>query len=99
VSHEIEERDGTRGGEYFVVRLSNNRQVAVSRKPGDERVWLGYAGDPSSYAGQRGGAGTIDHLLDDLRGRLAAASPDELELYSALSDLRRRRDNHLAGGG
>ena len=95
--YEIEEINGSRGGEYFVVRLSEGRQVSVSRKPGDNRVWLGNTGDPASYRGQRGGVGTINTYLDDLRDRLAEATPDDAELYGALSELKQWRDNHLAG--
>jgi hypothetical protein len=88
----ITEQDGPRGGEYFVAYLSDGRAVAVSRKPGDDRVWLGRRDEPGSYQGQRGGIGTLERFLDDLRARLATGSDEDRELYHAAADLKRRKD-------
>jgi hypothetical protein len=96
MSYDIEELDGPQQGEYFIIKFSDGRQVSVSRKPGDKRVWLGRTDDPASYRNQRGGIGTIDRVLDDLRPRLTEAAPEDLELYHALSELKARRDVHLA---
>jgi hypothetical protein len=87
----IAEWDGPKGGEYFVVELSDGRALSVSRKHGDDRVWLGRPGEPSSYRGQRGGIGTLDRLLEDLRGRLATGTDEDRELYDAAAALKRRR--------
>jgi len=87
---EVKAEDGERGGEYFVVELSDGRKLAVSRKPEDERAWLGRPDEPASYRGQRGGVGTIDHLLDEWRSEIAT-SDEARELYEALSALKQRR--------
>lgn len=88
----IIEWDGPRGGEYFIVQLSDGRALSVSRKPGDDRVWLGRPDEASSYRGQRGGIGTLDQLLDDLRGRLATGTDEDRELYDAAAALKQRRE-------
>jgi hypothetical protein len=87
----IERRDGPRGGQYLTIGLSDGRALHVSRKPGDERVWLGQPGDPSSYANQRGGIGTIDKLLDEWRSRVAL-EPAAAEMYAALAALKAEKD-------
>jgi hypothetical protein len=46
--------------------------MAVSRKRGDNRVWLGVQGDPKSWDQQRGGGGTIPKLLNELAGTARA---------------------------
>jgi|ERR671924_119199 hypothetical protein len=89
----IEELNGSRGGEYFIVYLTDGRAVSVSRKPGDKRVWLGTAGEPSSYRGQRGGVGTIDRFIDDLRARLATGTDEDRELYNAVIALKHRKES------
>jgi hypothetical protein len=87
----IERRDGPRGGQYLTIGLSDGRALHVSRKPGDERVWLGQPGDPSSYANQRGGIGTIDKLLDEWRSRVAL-EPAAAEMYAAFAALKAEKD-------
>jgi hypothetical protein len=88
----IEEWDGPKGGEYFVIRLGDGRALSISRKAGDDRVWLGRPDDPRTYRDQKGGIGILDRLLDDLRGKLATGTAEDRELYAALSELKRRRD-------
>lgn len=88
----IAEEDGPRGGEYFVVHLSDGRALAVSRKIGDHRVWLGRPDEPGSYHGQRGGIGTLDQFLDDLRGRVATGTAEDREVYEAATALKRHRE-------
>ncbi len=78
---EVTESDGPRGGEYFNVRLADGRVMSVSRKAGDQRYWLGRPGD--SYAGQRGGTGTIEKGLAEYH-----------ELYSALRALKDHKAAH-----
>jgi hypothetical protein len=89
----VEEQDGSRGGEYFRVRLPDGRMMAVSRKLNDHRVWLGREDDPSSWDHQRGGIGRIDKLLDEYLSRIALDAEARM-LYFALRELdaaRRRR--------
>jgi hypothetical protein len=64
--------------------------MAVSRKRGDNRVWLGRPDDPKSWDQQRGGIGTVDKLLDDWLARIALDA-EAAELYWALSALASRK--------
>lgn len=45
----VEEQDGPRGGEYYFTDLDDGRRLSVSRKHGDERVWLGHPEAPDTY--------------------------------------------------
>ena len=67
----MRQSNGDRGGQYYVADLSDGRVLTVSRKPGDNRVWLGSPDDLSTFRGQRGGVGTIDKMLDEWRAKLA----------------------------
>jgi hypothetical protein len=87
---EVLETEGTRGGQYYVVDLPDGRRMAVSRKRGDDRVWVGVQGDPKSWDQQRGGVGTIPKLLDEWRARLALDT-ESADLYWALSALASRK--------
>jgi hypothetical protein len=87
---QVREFDGPRGGEFYAVDLSDGRNLSVSRKPGDERVWLGRLDKPGSYHGQRGGIGNIGKLLDKWRAQLAL-DPAMPELYEARVALEAAR--------
>jgi hypothetical protein len=83
----VSEQDGARGGEYYFVDLPDGRRMAVSRKRGDNRVWLGRPDDPKSWDQQRGGVGTIDKLLNEWLARIALDA-EAADLYWALSALQ-----------
>ena len=87
---EVFERDGPRGGEYFFVDLPDGRRMAISRKRGDKRVWLGRPDDLGSWDQQRGGIGNIDKLLDEWHARIAL-DDEARDLFWALSALRSRK--------
>jgi hypothetical protein len=100
---EVFEYDGPRGGQYYCVDLEDGRRMAVSRKDGDDRVWfgvpvLGVSGGHSTSkgAGQRGGIGTADKLLEEWSGRIAL-DPDARELYSTLRALVAHKESPGAG--
>jgi hypothetical protein len=69
--------------------------LTVSRKPGDNRLWLGSPDDLSTFRGQRGGVGTIDKMLDEWRAKLEL-DPAMLELYGALSGWLPRSAREVA---
>lgn len=94
---EIREVDGQRGGKYLFLDLADGRTLSVSRKAGDERVWLGRTDQPKTYRGQRGGIGSIQPLLAEWRSR-AALDPEAAELYAALTKLAARRELVLRDG-
>jgi hypothetical protein len=52
---EVREADGPRGGAYYLVDLPG-RVIGLSRKDGDDRVWLGKEHQPETFADQRGGS-------------------------------------------
>jgi hypothetical protein len=83
------EREGPKGGRYYAVTLSDGRQLNVSRKKDDRRVWLGRPDDPGSFSGQAGGIERIDKLLDEWGARSDA---EGAELFSALKALASSRD-------
>lgn len=83
---EVHEENGPRGGQYYFVKLSDGRRLHVSRKKGDQRVWLGRPDVRGSYMDQRGGIGSINRLLDRWKADVEAG-----ELYSALSALASRK--------
>lgn len=86
----VRQLDGPRGGEYYVVDLSDGRILTVSRKLDDQRVWLGTPDDPKSFAQQRGGIGNIDKLLGEWFARVAL-DDEAAELYWALNALASRK--------
>jgi hypothetical protein len=86
----IREFDGERGGKYYTIQLNDGRDLVVSRKRGDERVWLGRLEQPGSYRGQRGGIGTIGKLLNEWRASIAL-DPESAEMYEALTKLAARK--------
>jgi hypothetical protein len=88
---DVREYNGPRGGEFYFMDLSDGRAVFVSRKPEDERVWLGRPNVPGSFYGQRGGIGNIRNLLDEWRARIAL-DPKMPEMYAALVALAGRKD-------
>ena len=83
----VHEEDGPRGGAYFTIDLPDGRIMGVSRKPHDERCWIGRRDDPGSFQGQAGGVGKIEAPLSEWRGQLAL-NDEVLDLYSALSALQ-----------
>ena len=87
---DVAKHDGPRGGAYYLVNLSDGRQLVVSRKRGDPRVWLGRPEEKASWQGQRGGIGKIDKLLDEWFAEIAS-NPEARELHLALSALRDAR--------
>lgn len=86
----VHEQDGPKGGEYFYVDLSDGRRISVSRKPGDNRVWLGRPDEAASYYGQPGGIGRIDKLLNEWFSQVAI-DDRVAEQYWALAALDSRR--------
>ena len=83
---EVFEENGPRGGQYYFVKLSDGRRLHMSRKTGDQRVWLGRPDVAGSYMDQRGGIGSMKKLLDEWKADAEAA-----ELYRALSALASRK--------
>jgi hypothetical protein len=58
--------DGPRGGAYYLVDLPGGRVIGLSRKDGDDRVWLGKEDQPETFADQRGGIGKLDKVIEAL---------------------------------
>ena len=63
---EVRETNGPRGGEYFIVDLPGGRVFGLSRKSGDDRVWVGRPDEPKTFDEQRGGIGRLDQLIEAL---------------------------------
>jgi len=63
---EVREADGPRGGAYYLVDLPGGRVIGLSRKDGDDRVWLGKEDQPETFADQRGGIGKLDKVIEAL---------------------------------
>ena len=82
---DIIERNGPKGGEYYDVELADGRLLTISRKPNDDRVWLGRPGEKGSYDGQPGGIGNVRPLLDDWLAGIT--DPGIAEQYWALRAL------------
>jgi hypothetical protein len=84
------EHDGPMGGAYYFTDLSDGRRMAISRKRGDSRVWLGNPDERYTWKGQRGGIGTIRNLEADWFHRIVSDA-EARECYYALRALVREK--------